>query len=473
VEKPKYPHTSIRQPIPALMPHDGMGYQFLCYGDSCSGVPGAPHEATFAAVNAVAARLWPPPEFVCFLGDEITGLTTDSEVLRQQWRYWFDHEMAWLDRHVIPLYHTTGNHTTYDAESEMVFRQVLAHLPQNGPPGQEGLTHFIRHQDLLLVFINTLWSGLGGEGWVETTWLDRTLRDHADARYKLVLGHHPVHPVNGFSGPCQRDIAPDNGRRLWKILVQHGVLAYLCSHILAFDVQVHEGVLQIVTAGAGTAHRMPEGIEYLHCAQLALDAHGVRYQVLDTAGRIREWLSWPLALPPAAGWTALAFGNNAAPTFDDDATDTPTARVILWQFSGVCAAESDGRAQTLLSGWSPGPALAPLWIGLRGREHHLSVLLSPNPGRSPHLWQGPSLSPGAPFSLQVAVHTGMGPGGLLWRWNDEMPWSSLTAASPWGAERLKGPANWSVGHDKRGPADRPFRGDDLQVRWHTQVVHSA
>jgi hypothetical protein len=236
---------------------------------------------------------------------------------------------------------------------------------------------------------------------------------------------------------------------------------------------VHEGVLQVVTAGAGTAHRMPEGIEYLHCVQLALDARGVRYQVLDTAGCIREWLAWPLALPPAASWTALASGSDAAPIFEDYAGDTPTARVVLWQFSGVCAAASDGSAQTLLSGWSPGPALAPLWIGLRGREHHLSVLLSPSPGRSPHLWQGPSLSPGAPFSLQVAVHTGMGPGGLLWRWNDATPWSSLTAASPWGAERLTWPANWSIGHGQRGPADRPFRGDDLQVRWQTQVVDWA
>lgn len=323
------------------------------------------------------------------------------------------------------------------------------------------------------MFVNTLWSGLGGEGWVETTWLDHTLRNHADARYKLVLGHHPVYPVNGFSGPWQREIAPENGRRFWQILVQHGVLAYLCSHILAFDVQVHEGVLQIVTAGAGTAHRMPEGIEYLHCMQLALDAHGMRYQVLDTAGCIRESLTWPLALPPAAGWPALVAGNNAAPIFDDHARHTPIALIIAWQFSGVCAPTGDGSAQTLLSGWSPGPALAPVWIGLRGREHHLSVLLSPDPGQSPHLWQGPSLSPKAPFSLQVAIHTGMGPGGLLWRWNDAMPWSSLTAASPWGAERLTWPAIWSVGHDQRDPADRPFRGDALEVRWHMQVMHPA
>ena len=148
---------------------------------------------------------------------------------------------------------------------------------------------------------------------MEATWLDRTLSEQADARYKLVLGHHPVHPVNGFSGPYQREVGPEDGRAFWQVLVRHQVLAYVCSHILAFDVQVHDGVLQILTAGAGTAHRMPEGIEYLHAVQVVLDAGGLRYQVLDTAGQVREWLIWPLALPPVATWASLAYGGNAAP----------------------------------------------------------------------------------------------------------------------------------------------------------------
>ena len=37
---------------------------------------------------------------------------------------------------------------------------------------------------------------------------------HADARHKLVLGHHPVHAVNGFSGPYQREIGPAHARRV-------------------------------------------------------------------------------------------------------------------------------------------------------------------------------------------------------------------------------------------------------------------
>ncbi|MFN2224795.1 MAG: metallophosphoesterase family protein, partial [Anaerolineae bacterium] len=271
----------------ALVPRGGTGHQFVCYADSCCGLPGGPHEATFAAVNDVVARLWPCPEFICFPGDEIRGLTLDREALRRQWRYWLEEEMGWLDRQRVPVYHTTGNHTTYDRGSEAVFGEMLAHLPRNGPPGQEGLSYFVRRNDLLLVFVNTNWSGLGGEGRVESTWLNETLARHAGARYKLVFGHHPVFPVNGFSGVYQRQVEPESGLRFWNVLVRHGVTAYLCSHMLAFDVQVHDGVLQIMTAGAGTAPLMPAGIEYHHCLQAALDAGGLRYQVLDTAGRVR------------------------------------------------------------------------------------------------------------------------------------------------------------------------------------------
>ena len=459
------PHT----PLPALVPRDGTGHQFVVYADSCSGVPQAPHEATFAALNAVIARLTPPPEFVCFPRDGIIGLTADREVLREQWRYWLEHEMAWLNRQAIPLYHTTGNHTTYDSMSEAMFREVLSHVPHNGPPSQAGLSYFVRRRDVLLVFVNTLWSGLGGEGWVETTWLNQTLQDHADARYKLVVGHHPVHPVNGFSGPGQRELMPEAGQRLWQCLVKHGVLAYLCSHILAFDVQVHEGVLQLLTAGAGTAHRMPEEIEYLHAVQVALDAHGIRYQVLDTSGAMRESLAWPPVLPPCESWSSLTSGTHAAPIFDGDVRERTSARLVVWQFSGICPPANDGTPQTLLSGWDAGPALAPLWIGLRGCERRVNVLLTPAPGRSPHLWQGPVLAPDAPFTIQLALHTGMGPGGVLWRWNDGTAWSSCTAASPWGAERLNWTHYWGIGHAQGGPADRPFNGRDLQVRYHTQV----
>ncbi|MEM7336411.1 MAG: metallophosphoesterase, partial [Chloroflexota bacterium] len=398
--------------IPSLLPKNEAGHQFVIYADCCSGVAGAPHEATFASINQVVQQLTPQPEFICFPGDEIIGLTANEKELRAQWQYWFETEMAWLDRDKIPLYHTTGNHTTYDPMSERVYQEVMAHLPQNGPDHQKGLSYFVRRGNLLMIFIHTLWSGAGGEGYVEHEWLEATLQQHADATHKLVFGHHPVHPVNGFSGEFQREVGPDYGRILWNIFVKHRVFAYVCSHILAFDVQVHDGVLQLLTAGAGTRYRMPEGIEYLHAVQAALDEDGLRYQVLDVNGRVREKLHWPFRLPNAQTWQP--FPNKFSPAKNNDL-------IVGLSISGQATDDKLGHPQTLLCGWENQDTLPTFWLGLRGAEQRLSLLISPEPGRSPHLWLGPVVRKKRPFAIQIAIHMGMGPGGMLWRWDDNSP----------------------------------------------------
>jgi hypothetical protein len=126
--------------IAALLPR-GPGHRFLVYDDSCSGVPGGRHEATFASVNWIARMLNPAPDFAAFLGDEVISLTADADALRAQWRHWLEVETAWLDRAVTRFFHTMSNHTTYDEMSEAVFTEMLPHLPRNGPPGQEGLAY--------------------------------------------------------------------------------------------------------------------------------------------------------------------------------------------------------------------------------------------------------------------------------------------------------------------------------------------
>lgn len=452
------------QQIKALTPR-GAGHQFVCYADCCSGIPDAPHAEAFAAINHVVQRLRPQPAFICFPGDEIRGLVSNEAQLRAQWQHWFVQEMGWLDRHATPLYHTTGNHTVYDTMSEAVYRDVMQHLPQNGPVGQENLSYYVRHKDLLLVFVDTMNQAQGGEGRVETAWLAQVLAQHDDATYKFVFGHHPVFSVNGFAGAFQRDVG-ENGRSFWNLLARHRVIAYFCSHILAFDVQVHDGVLQILTAGAGTLHRMPEGIEYLHCVQAAVDQSGLRYQVLDDKGSVREWLSWPIPLPPSSEWS-LCDDEFMIPNANSDA---PTSvQFVVWRITGQCAEKEQSAAQTLLCGWED-DALAPIWIGLRGAEQRVVVSLSPKRGRSPHYWLGPTLTSGQPFDIQIAIHTGMGPGGLLWRQNDTAAWHSLRGASAWGAERLRWPTNWHVGHGQNGKQSAPFQGSSLTITAHVQEM---
>jgi hypothetical protein len=242
------------------------------------------------------------------------------------------------------------------------------------------------------------------------------------------------------------------------VLVEAGVLAYLCSHILAFDVQVHRGVLQVCTAGAGTAHRMPDGVEYLHCVQGALDDAGLRYQVLDTEGQVRERLSWPLQLADVSRWDALPAGVSAAALAGGPYDD----RLLGLRIAGRAAPAGDGSAQTLLSAFRPDLQM-PLWIGLRGIDQRLTVMVGFQARRSPRYWNGPAVAAGLSFDLQLVIHTGMGPGGFLYCSQDEANWSSLARASAWGAERLDWPDRWAVGHAARGPADPPFRGTNLSL----------
>jgi hypothetical protein len=272
-----------------------------------------------------------------------------------------------------------------------------------------------------------------------------------------VLGHHPVYPINGYSGTYQREIGHEYSDRFWDILVRADVTAYLCSHILAFDVQVHRGVLQICTAGAGTAHRMPEGVEYLHCVQAALDQDGLRYQVLDTEGVVRERLAWPLPSFSNGRWTTLPHGTSPTPLSGAPAPGT----VIVLKLSGHTAVET-AAPQTLLC--TPVPEMiTPLWLGLRGPKQTLTLILGREAGRSPHYWIGPDLFADKDFALDVALYPDMGPGGVLWRRRGEAGWTSFAAMAATGLERFSWPEVWSVGCGEGGPDDRRYAGSQLEI----------
>src|ERR1019366_3088061 len=120
-------------------------------------------------------------------------------------------------------------------------------------------------------------------------------------------------------------------------------------HVIAFDVQVHDGVLQITTGGAGTVFGpggfMPGQTEYLHVVQAAIDPQGFRYQVLDTDGTSREWLDWPLSIPRSDLWKKIK--REEAPNAFRTAWDGKTlkggdVRLCMWRFSGVLREVSPG-----------------------------------------------------------------------------------------------------------------------------------
>ena len=178
----------------------------------------------------------------------------------------------------------------------------------------------------------------------------------------------------------------------------------------------------------------------------------------DADGHVRERLSWPLHLPDVADWRVLPCGHSEALVAGGPHPD----RIVALRFTGRAAPAGDGSAQTLLSAFRPGIP-ARLSIGLRGVGQRLTVIVGPETGRSPHYWHGPAVAAAAPFDIRLVIHPGMGPGGFIHDVVGDGRWSSLAAASPWGAERLNWPERWSVGHAQRGAGDQPFRGSALVV----------
>ena len=413
----------------SLLPRTETGCHFVAYGDCCIGPPepGRGHEEHLAAVHRVMHQLDPRPEFVCFLGDLIWGLTRehgpnhDGESLRQEWAVKLPREMKPLTDLDVPVFRIPGNHDTMTPVSETVWREVFDEIPQNGPEGQEGLTWFERRGDLLIIGISVYAMNMGSPftmmgGRVDCDWVDRVLTEHSDAKFKFVLGHSPVHPVNGYTAP-KWGMLPEFGEPFWAVLARHQVTAYLCSHVIAFDFQVHDGVPQITTGGAGTSSGpggcMPAPDEYHHCVQLAVDDIGLRGQVLAPDGTAREEFQWPL---PEDGIMKSSIRSDSLPP--------KPSRVLL---TGQSGKEAYPRIRVSLDGYQP----------------RLNVTLYDPADVYPCSWHGPEIDIRHPFELTVAIDPNLGPGGVLARVGNE-PYSSLTTDVPFGFKVNSWPEKWDV-----------------------------
>ena len=299
-------------------------------------------------------------------------------------------------------------------------------MPRNGPAGQEGLSYFVRRGDLLIVALDVYATVMGAPttvfgGRVDYRWVDEVLADNADARFKLVMGHTPVFPINGYKARIWT-LSPEFGEPFWEVLVRHEVDAYLCSHVIAFDAQVHQGVLQITSGGAGTSAGpggcMPAPVEYHHLTQWALDNEGVQAQVLDMDGCRREGFSWP----PEPG------------------------KMYSWRFKADRI--GSGPAQLLLAGRMPGEIFDRVRISLDGWQPRLHVALGSAgetyPQIYPQIWTGPQVSVDEPLDLTVSIYPDMGPGGVLARLGDG-PFSSLQTDAAEGYRAADWPEEWEPG----------------------------
>jgi hypothetical protein len=259
---------------------------------------------------------------------------------------------------------------------------------------------------------------------------------------------------------CDRD----DGRKLQALMVQHGVQLYLCSHVLAFDVQTHDGVIQLTTGCAsakGGGGLYPDYTEYVHFVQMALGDSGLAFQTIDMEGVTREWGAWPIheakdRYPLDRASARLSEQLRQGPT--GGAPGASEHWYVVWRFSGIVPQLAE-HAQTLLAGFMG------MSVVFEESSLRLAVNLAPERDRTWERWGGPRFEPGRQFSFEIMMYSALGPGGILFRYTGEATWNSMETRSARGLERFTWPALWWIGRGQDGDFHDVWSGDPPRVEW--------
>jgi hypothetical protein len=251
------------------------------------------------------------------------------------------------------------------------------------------------------------------------------------------------------------NIHKQNGIEVWNVFKKHNVFAYLCSHILDYDLQIHDGILQILSGGAGRSRR------YLHLIQATIDDIGLRYQVLNINKEQDHYFEWPLKLPDLKDWEILNTYESYAPLLTKQKKNQK--HIIVWDIKAETNNSIFSTMQTLICGWNSEDELFTFWVGIIGIEQQLTIQIRPAKNRSPSFWHGPKIDPKKNIELQIAMHSGMGPGGILWRNNEQSSWTSFKTVNDWGVEKINWPKLWTIGYDRNNKNTIPFQMGTLSI----------
>ena len=446
-------------------------FHFAFLGDSpnfpVEDSPLGHHRENFQKILSVLKDKSPKLDFITFLGDHVWGYTDDKVYLQNQWREWLQDFKA-IENYKV--YQITGNHTVYDEMSTTVYKETFPHIPQNGPLHQKGLYYYERKGDLLLIFLNTAYQDEQKEGKIDYEWVDEVLGENNDAKIKLVFGHHPAHHVNGYSITGWR-IWEEYAQPFWEVLVKHQVKAYICAHIIAFDVQVHQNILQITSAGAGFPSLYPKQTEYLHYTKAFVNRTQFSLQTITLDGNVKDKFTYPF-LPKSIIWEKLSITQPELP-HSEMFSPKPMNNKVLF---GLRFKSSDFKysenEQTLIGGFRYFSSGYYVWIGIV--YNRLIVKLpvggAPNP---PVTWKGDILTKGS-FDFQIIFHTQMGPGGVMYQDSKSKILTSLYTESAMGLEHMEWPDKWTIGYDHTGinfpdhaveivSENNPYLGNDLEV----------
>lgn len=216
-------------------------FRFAVLGDSRGGDNGV-NSAILSEITA--ALLTENVDLVLFTGDLVSDGTQSAL------QYWVQLFMEPLQTAGIPVYPCRGNHDVGSGPAvwNAVFSGPYA-LPDNGPPGETGLTYSFTYKNALFIAVEQNLIARLYE--VDQPWLDEQLAENP-LPHVFVFGHYPAfavtHPDCMASFPTPRDA-------FWNSLGRAEARVYFAGHDHFYDHAVIQDLwgLRIHQYVAGTA----------------------------------------------------------------------------------------------------------------------------------------------------------------------------------------------------------------------------
>ncbi len=258
----------------------GQNFKFAVMSDSRGDVHGV-NEPVLKKLTHHLLTNNPDLKFILFLGDLIDGSWKDASENFSQMKYWKKVMSEAYNSSTLvgkKVYVGIGNHEVRTPEDEANFLKVFPDMPQNGPADEKGLTYSFDYDGVhFVVFDTDRWY----YGDTTTTkddhpdwhkfhhyqWLENDLKAARERGVKRIFAgsHEMFFPVGGHL----RDGLANLGRnltlpldsaakarlaahdKLWKILVDNKVTAFVSGHEHLYSRQSVDGIYQIISGSSG------------------------------------------------------------------------------------------------------------------------------------------------------------------------------------------------------------------------------
>lgn len=123
----------------------------------------------------------------------------------------------------IPVYPMRGNHETYGDPNGSQWQKAFGeYLPQNGPPGEVGMTYSFVYKNAFFACLDEFQGHLCK---VNQTWLDSRLKENIKP-HVFIFGHIPAFKIAEMSYNCLLD-----RDAFWKSIHDAGCRIYFCGHL--------------------------------------------------------------------------------------------------------------------------------------------------------------------------------------------------------------------------------------------------